>query len=76
LNAERRALAEKGKPLGKLLGEVALPCQPKATEKDACLRLKSRQTIVASEVDQCAILFGPRRRQKGMGAWLAGSSVV
>jgi hypothetical protein len=32
LNAERRVLAEKGKPLGKLLGEVALPCQPKATE--------------------------------------------
>jgi hypothetical protein len=32
LNAERRVLAEKAKPLGKLLGEVALPCPPKATE--------------------------------------------
>jgi hypothetical protein len=32
LNAERRVLAGKGKPFGKLLGEVALPCQLKATE--------------------------------------------
>jgi Zn-dependent M32 family carboxypeptidase len=31
-DAERRVLAEKGKPLGKLLGEVALPCKPKANE--------------------------------------------
>ena len=33
LNAERRVLAGKGKPLGKLLGDVAVPCQPEATER-------------------------------------------
>src|ERR1039457_4824963 len=81
-DAERKVLAEKGKPLGKLLGEVITIVQPEtllkwhrrlvASEWDFSSRrtAKPGRPFVTAEIEQLVLQFAPRIQA---GAMIASS---